>query len=258
MRISLFVTCMNNILYPDTGRAVVTVLERLGHEVEFIESQTCCGQMHLNAGYRHEGLSLARKVLDSFDEAEFIVVPSASCTSTMRHLWNDVAADEGDADFIAASNEFSPKVFEFTEFLVDVLGVTDVGARFAHRVTYHPTCHSLRSLHAGDRPLQLLRAVRDIELIELPNDDSCCGFGGLFAVKNSDTSAAMGLDKIANVASTGAQVLCASDSSCLTHLATLAQKSGHQVPRSTPSSGPFEGFEIKHIAEILAATGAAS
>lgn len=256
MRISLFVTCMNNILYPDTGRAVITILERLGHEVEFIDSQTCCGQMHLNAGYRQEGLSLARKVLDSFKEAEFIVVPSGSCTSTMRHLWSDVAADEGDTVFVAAANEFSPKVFEFTEFLVDVLGVTDVGARFPRRVTYHPTCHSLRSLHVGDRPLQLLRAVQDIELIELPNGDSCCGFGGLFAVKNSDTSAAMGLDKIANVASTGAQVLCASDNSCLTHLATLAEKSGDRVPPFTPSSGPFAGFEIKHIAEILAATGA--
>ena len=258
MRISLFVTCMNNMLYPDTGRAVVTVLERLGHEVEFIDSQTCCGQMHLNAGYRQEGLSLARRVLDSFDEAEFIVVPSGSCTSTIRHLWSDVAADESDTEFIVASNEFSSKVFEFSEFLVDVLGVTDVGARFPRRVTYHPTCHSLRSLHVGDRPLQLLRAVRDIELIELPNDDSCCGFGGLFAVKNSDTSAAMGLDKIANVASTGAEVLCASDNSCLTHLATLAQKSGERVPLITPLSGPFVGFEIKHIAEILAATEATS
>lgn len=255
MRISLFVTCMNNILYPNTGRAVVTVLERLGHEVDFIESQTCCGQMHLNAGYRPEGLTLARRVLDSFEKAEIIVVPSGSCTSTMRHLWCDVAADEGDGELVAAANGMSPKVFEFTEFLVDVLGVTDVGARFRRRVTYHPTCHSLRSLLIGDRPLQLLRAVEGIELIELPDSESCCGFGGLFAVKNSDTSVAMGMDKIANVASTGAEVLCASDNSCLTHLAALAEKSGDSLQVAPTSFGPFAGFEIKHIAEILASTG---
>jgi L-lactate dehydrogenase complex protein LldE len=246
---------MNNILYPQTGQAVVTVLERLGHEVDFVQSQTCCGQMHLNAGYRPEGLKLARDVMSSFERAEVIVVPSGSCTSTMRHLWRDVAQDENDDTLVTDADAFAPKVFEFTELLVDVLGVTDVGATFERRVTYHPTCHSLRSLRVGDRPLQLLREVRGIELIELPESDSCCGFGGLFAVKNPDTSAAMGLDKIANVQASGAEVLCASDNSCLTHLSTLAQKSGSLVPGfNTNSTPPAGAFEVKHIAEILAST----
>ncbi len=255
MRISLFVTCMNNVLYPDTGRAVVAVLERLGHQVDFVESQTCCGQMHLNAGYRPEGLSLARKVIDSFEKADVVVVPSGSCTSTMRHLWRDVATDERDEGLVRASEEFAPKVFEFTELLVDVLGVTDVGAYFERRVTYHPTCHSLRSIRVGDRPLALLREVRGIELVELPEFDQCCGFGGLFALKNPDTSAAMGLDKIANVIASGADVLCASDNSCLTHLSTLAKKSPSLVPGyRTDSVQSQPNFEVKHIAEILAST----
>lgn len=255
MRISLFVTCMNNVLYPQTGRAVVTVLERLGHQVDYIESQTCCGQMHLNAGYRQEGLALARQVMTSFENADAIVIPSGSCTATMRHLWADVATDEGDDALVNAAQAFAPKVHEFTELLVDVLGVTDVGATFERRVTYHPTCHSLRSLRVGDRPLALLRAVKGIDLVALPELESCCGFGGLFAVKNSDTSAAMGRDKIANVYATGAEVLCASDNSCLTHLSTLADKSPNPSGISVRGKNKGPGFEIKHIAEILASTG---
>jgi L-lactate dehydrogenase complex protein LldE len=237
---------MNNVLYPETGRSVVTVLERLGHEVEYVESQTCCGQLHLNAGYRREGLALARKTVNAFEHADLVVVPSGSCTSTMRHLWRDVATDEGDDVLVAAADSFAPRVYEFTELLVDVLGVTDVGAVFPHRVTYHPTCHSLRSLRVGDRPLQLLRAVQGLELVDLESSDSCCGFGGLFSVKNADTSAAMGADKLENVEATRAEVLCASDNSCLTHLSALAQK------RTMDN----RGLEFKHIAEILASTGA--
>lgn len=250
MRISLFATCMNNILYPETNRAVVSVLERLGHEVEYIESQTCCGQMHLNAGYRQEGLKLARRTLDTFQHVETIVVPSGSCASTMRHLWRDVATDEDDLELVADADAMSPRVYEFTELLVDVLGVTDVGAQFARRVTYHPTCHSLRSLHIGDRPLQLLRAVKDIDLVELPSADSCCGFGGLFAVKNADTSSAMGHQKLSMVSSTEAEVLCASDNSCLTHLSGLAKKS-----KGLPTSSIPPNLQFMHIAQILASTG---
>jgi L-lactate dehydrogenase complex protein LldE len=237
---------MNNVLYPGTGRSVVTVLERLGHQVEYVESQTCCGQMHLNAGYRQEGLTLARKTVAAFEHTDLVVVPSGSCTSTMRHLWRDVASDVGDGDLVAAADGLAPKVYEFTELLVDVLGVTDVGAIFPHRVTYHPTCHSLRSLRVGDRPLQLLRAVKGLELVDLASADSCCGFGGLFAVKNADTSAAMGADKLTNVEATGAEFLCASDNSCLTHLSGLAEK----------RAAGTRGLKFKHIAEILSSTGA--
>jgi L-lactate dehydrogenase complex protein LldE len=243
MRVALYVTCLNNALYPATGRAVVTVLERLGHEVAFPEPQTCCGQLHLNAGYRPEGLALARSVIDTFADAEVIVVPSASCAATMRHLWSDAAEDEGDYRLAADARSFGRRVHELSELLVDVLGVTDVGASFPHRVTYHPTCHSLRSLRVGDRPRQLLRAVRGLELVELPEADSCCGFGGLFAVKNSETSTAMGIDKLTHTAATGAEVLCAADNSCLAHLSGLAGAgTGPAVPR------------FVHLAEILAST----
>lgn len=239
IRIALYVTCVNNALFPGTGRAVVRLLERLGHEVHFPEPQTCCGQLHLNAGYRPEGLALARSVLDTFAGAEAVVVPSASCAATMRHLWADAAGDEGDVALAADAAAFAPRVHELTELLVDVLGVTDVGARFPHRVAYHPTCHSLRGLHLGDRPLRLLRAVDGLELVDLPAADSCCGFGGLFAVKNPETSTAMGADKLRAVTSTGAEVLCAADNSCLTHIGGVAG-----AERSP--------LRVAHLAEILA------
>ena len=244
MRIALFVTCMNNVIYPRTGRAVVTVLERLGHEVVFPEPQTCYGQMHLNAGYRREGLALAASVLSSFANADAIVVPSGSCTVTMRDLWAEVATDEGDHDLATRARDFAPRVHEFTELLVDVLGVEDVGARFAHRVAYHPTCHSLRAQRVGDRPLRLLHAVEGLELVEFERPDSCCGFGGLFSVKNPDTSAAMGVDKVADVAASGAQYLCATDNSCLTHIGAVAAHGADPPP-----------FQTIHLAEILASSG---
>lgn len=240
MRVALFVTCMNNALYPRTGEAVVRLLEHLGHEVTYVENQTCCGQMHLNAGYRDEGLRLATSVMDNFEDAEAIVIPSGSCTGTMRDLWADIAGDVGDVALRQRAEAFSPKVFELSEFLVDKLQVTDVGAYFPHRVTYHPTCHSLRAIRVGDRPLELLRHVRGIDLVELPREESCCGFGGLFPVKNADTSAAMGHDKIDAVVSTQADYLCASDNSCLTHLSALASKDG------------TDSFQTIHLAEILA------
>jgi L-lactate dehydrogenase complex protein LldE len=234
------VTCVNNALYPATGRAVVTVLERLGHEVVFPQPQTCCGQLHLNGGYRPEGLALARSVLDTFAGAEAIVVPSASCAATMRHVWADAAGDEGNDALAARAQEMAPRVHELVELLTDVLGVTDVGATFPHRVAYHPTCHSLRSLRLGDRPRRLLESVRGLELVPLPRAEECCGFGGLFAIKNPDVSVAMGTDKLHDVVSTSAEVLCAADNSCLTHLSGLA-------PPEVP-------LRVVHIAEILAST----
>lgn len=241
MRIAIFVTCVNNALYPSTGRAVVRLLERLGHTVCFPQPQTCCGQLHLNAGYRPEGLALARSTMDVLADAEAVVVPSASCAGTMRHLWSDAATDEGDRSLAADAAALAARVFELTELLVDVLGVTDVGARFPHRVAYHPTCHSLRSLRLGDRPMKLLREVRDLELMELASADTCCGFGGMFAVKNSETSTAMGVNKLAAVKESRAEVLCATDNSCLTHLGALAGAAGREDP-----------VRVMHIAEILA------
>ncbi|MFB7713363.1 (Fe-S)-binding protein [Streptomyces sp. NPDC056105] len=245
MRVALFLTCVNDTLYPDTGRAVVKLLTRLGVDIDFPMGQTCCGQAHYNTGYRHEAEPLARKFSDVFGEYDAIVTPSGSCGAMVRELYprmGERARTEGRGDGLAATlAPVVPKTYELTEFLVDVLGVTDVGAYYPHTVTYHPTCHGLRSLGLGDRPYQLLKAVKGLDLKELPGAQECCGFGGTFAVKNSDVSAAMAEDKVRNAGSTGADVLCAADNSCLMHL-------GGTLSRLHTAMRPV------HIAEILAST----
>ena len=224
MRVSLFVTCFNDTLFPQTGRAVVTLLERLGCDVDFPLEQTCCGQMHMNSGHAREGTALARRFARVFAGAEAVVTPSASCAGMLRQ---QLASDE------------RPPVYELSEFLVDLLDVEDVGAYYPHRVTYHPTCHSLRELRVGDRPLRLLRAVRGIELVELPEASECCGFGGTFAVKNAEVSSAMVTDKVRAVLDTGAEVVCAADNSCLMQL-------GGALSRQRT------GVRTAHLAEVLA------
>src|SRR5215218_54670 len=191
VQIALFVTCFDDTLFPATGRAVVHVLERLGHTVAFAEDQTCCGQMHANTGYAVEAIGLVRRFVRIFGDCEVVVSPSASCVAMVRDQYPRLAELAGDAGLAHDVAAIAPRVFELSELLVDVLGVEDVGACFAHRVTYHPTCHSLRLLEVGERPLRLLRAVRDIDLVDLPDAQECCGFGGTFAVKNADTSAAI-------------------------------------------------------------------
>ncbi|KUF15987.1 (Fe-S)-binding protein [Streptomyces silvensis] len=245
MRIALFLTCVNDTLYPGTGRAVVKLLTRLGVEVDFPAAQTCCGQAHYNTGYRHQAEPLARHFSDVFGAYEAVVTPSGSCGAMVRELYprlGERARAEGRGEALArVLAPVVPKTYELTEFLVDVLGVTDVGAYFPHTVTYHPTCHGLRSLGLGDRPERLLAAVRGLTLAELPGAEECCGFGGTFAVKNADVSAAMGADKVRGAESTGAEVLCAADNSCLMHL-------GGTMARLRTAMRPV------HIAEILAAT----
>lgn len=240
MRIALFITCFNDTLSPATGRAVVTLLERLGCAVEFPDEQTCCGQMHFNTGYRRECVPLVRRFSEVFADYDAVVSPSGSCTAMVREHHGRVARAAADAGLSEAVRDTAP-VYELSEFLVDVLGVTDVGAYFPHRVTYHPTCHSLRALGVGDRPLALLRAVRGIDLVELPAADQCCGFGGTFALKNADTSVAMCADKVRHVLDTGAEVLCAGDNSCLMHI-------GGTLSRLRA------GVRTLHLAEILAST----
>ena len=242
MRIALFITCFNDTLYPATGRAVVTVLERLGHSVEFPMGQTCCGQMHFNTGYRPEALPLVRRFAEVFAGYDAVVSPSASCVGMVRDNHRIVAGQFGDPELGAAVDAVAPRVYELSEFLVDVLGVSDVGAFYPHKVAYHPTCHSLRMLRVGDKPLRLLRAVRGIELVELAQAESCCGFGGTFALKNADTSVAMLEDKMRCVGESGARVLTAADNSCLMHIG-----GGLHRLRS--------GVRTVHLAEILAATG---
>ncbi len=243
MRVAIFITCFNDTLFPDTGRCMVELLERLGHEVSFPAEQTCCGQMHINSGYQPEGEKLVQRFARVFTaaEADAVVTPSASCAATVRHELAELAAGSGSEAVADAARDLAPRVFELSQFLVGELGVEDVGAHYQHRVAYHPTCHSLRLLKVGEAPLRLLRAVGGISLRELPSADSCCGFGGTFAVKNADVSAAMGADKVAEIVGSGAEVCTALDNSCLLHLEGLLRRQ-----RS--------GVRIAHLAEILAST----
>ncbi|WP_353951709.1 (Fe-S)-binding protein [Knoellia sp. S7-12] len=241
LRVALFATCFNDTMWPEAPKATVRLLERLGVSVEFPMEQTCCGQMLTNTGYAGEAVPLVARFVDVFGDYDAVVAPSGSCVGSVREQHPMIARLSGDPGLASEVERVSPKVYELSEFLVDVLQVTDVGAFFPHRVTYHPTCHSLRMLRVGDRPLQLLRAVRGIDLVDLPGAEECCGFGGTFAMKNADVSVAMGTDKAQHVTDTGAEVLVAGDNSCLAHIGGIL---GRQ--RS--------GIRRMHLAEILAST----
>jgi L-lactate dehydrogenase complex protein LldE len=232
VRVGLFVACVTDSLMPSSARATVHLLRRLGHRVEFPPEQTCCGQFHHTTGYRREAAHLAQRFARVFRRCEVVVTPSASCSAMVRSGYPRLAEH---APAVAGL----PPVYELTEFLVDVAGVVDVGARFAHRVTYHPTCQSLRGLNLGDRPLKLLSAVRGLDLVELPGARECCGFGGAFAWKNADVSVAMVADKVRGIWESGAEVVCAADDACLLQVnGALSRLSG--------------GVRTRHIAEILA------
>jgi L-lactate dehydrogenase complex protein LldE len=228
VRVALFATCLTDTFFPQTGRAVVRLLARLGCAVDFPLGQTCCGQLHFNTGYRDEAAGLAQRHAEVFAGFDAVLAPSGSCAAMVRDVYPGLGVT-------------TTPTYELAEFLVDVLGVTDVGAYFPHRVTYHPTCHSLRMLKVGEKPVRLLREVRGLDLVELPEAESCCGFGGTFAVKNADTSTAMLGDKMRNVGATGADVLTAGDNSCLMHI-------GGGMSRLRLGVRPL------HLAEILAST----
>lgn len=241
MRIALFITCFNDTLFPDTGKSVVALLERLGHTVEFPLEQTCCGQMHYNTGYQRETVPLAKRFVDIFEPYEVIVSPSASCVGMVRDVYPRIAEHAGDANLAKRVDELTLRVYELSELLVNRLGVDDVGAYYPHRVTYQPTCHSLRVLKIGDAPLRLLRNVRGLELVETVAADECCGFGGTFSVKNAAVSTAMLSDKTRHIVDTGAEVCIACDNSCLMHIEGGLRR--QQV-----------GVRAEHIANILART----
>jgi L-lactate dehydrogenase complex protein LldE len=223
VRVALFVTCIGDALFPEAGIAAVAVLERLGHEVVFPAEQTCCGQMHLNSGYADEADRLAARFARIFGKFDAVVSPSSSCAGTMREHYG------------------LDNVHELSAFLVDRLGVADVGARFPHRVAYHPTCHSLRVARVGDAPYRLLENVTGLELAELSRSHECCGFGGTFAITNAETSSAMLADKCDEVERTGAEYCTALDASCLLQI-------GGGLSRRDSRVRPI------HLAEILAAT----
>ncbi len=239
LRVALFITCYNDTLFPGTGKAVVRVLERLGHTVEFPAGQTCCGQMHWNTGYQAEALPLLSRFVAQFKGAEAVVVPSSSCVAMMRDHYPMMAAELKDVQLQRDVQELLPKVFEFSEFLTKRLGLEDVGAYYPHRVTYHASCHGLRTLHLGDGPMRLLRAVRGIDLVELQGLEQCCGFGGTFAVKNAEVSSAMLSEKTTAILNTRAEACTACDNSCLMHI----QGALHRQRT---------GVQTVHLAEILA------
>jgi L-lactate dehydrogenase complex protein LldE len=228
MQIALFVTCLGDTVTPETGRATVAILERLGHEVVFPAEQTCCGQLHASSGYADQAEALVRRFSDVFAGCETIVSPSSSCVGHLR----------------AHAPALAGRLFELSELLVSRLDVDDVGASFPHRVAYHPTCHSLRVTNVGDAPLRLLRKVRGLELVELERADECCGFGGTFAVKNAETSSAILVDKCDAIEASGAEICTALDGSCLLQI-------GGGLSRRRSATRTL------HLAEILASTGAA-
>jgi L-lactate dehydrogenase complex protein LldE len=229
MRIGLFATCVADTMFPDAARATATILERLGHEVVVPTEQTCCGQMHMNSGYRREALPLADRFLETYGGFDAVVSPSSSCVGTIRELYPQL---------LGVEHPVLARTMELSEFLVHRLGIEDLGATYPQRVTYHPTCHSLRVTRIGDAPLRLLRNVKQLELVELPNATECCGFGGTFSLKNAETSSAILADKCSSIESTGADVCTAVDGSCLLQIGGgLSRRGGH--------------VQAVHLAEIL-------
>ena len=243
MRIALFSTCIGDSLFPDAHKATAVILARLGHEVVFPQEQTCCGQMHINTGYQKEALGMIRTYNDAFADPsiDYVVAASGSCVGAVREQHVRLADRFGSAADVSGSKKSAHKTLDLPEFLVDVAGVTNVGAFFPHKVTYHSSCHGLRFLKLADRPMQLLREVEGIDLVELANAEECCGFGGTFAIKNAETSQAMVSDKVRHIKDTGAEYVTGGDSSCLMNI-------GGYLSR------PHAGVRAIHMAEILEST----
>ena len=236
-RVALFITCLGDQFFPVVGECVVAVLRRLGVEVTFNPAQTCCGQPAFNTGYRDEARRVAARMLDIFKDAEYVVAPSGSCTTMVRVFYPELFA--GDSARLRQALDLRGRMFEFSEFLVKVLKVEDVGASFRRRVTYHDSCHLLRELGIESEPRKLIRAVRGLELVEMQDNKLCCGFGGTFAVKFPEVSVAMAEDKLRAAAESGAEIIVANDSGCLMHLAGAIRRRG--LPLRT-----------MHLAEVLA------
>lgn len=243
MRVALFSTCIGDALFPDVAKATAVIISRLGHEVVFPKHQTCCGQMHVNTGYQREAIPQIENYVDAFSDPSIdcVVAPSGSCTGAVREQHVHVASRYGSKALVDGARNCANKTYDLCEFLIDICGVDQLGAFFPHRVTYHSSCHSLRFLKVGQRPLRLLRNVESIDLVELPHADECCGFGGTFCVKNAETSAAMVTDKTRNIKTTEAEYVTAGDASCLMNI-------GGALSRQ------HSGVRAVHMAEILAST----
>ncbi len=237
MRVSLFVTCLVDQLWPSVGMSAAEVLRRVGCEVMFDERQTCCGQPAFNTGYRKEARRLAQRFIEIFEDAEVIVSPSGSCTAMAHHFCELFQTDES---WLARAEAIAAKTHEFSAFLVNVLGVEDVGASFAGRVTWHDACHALRDLGIKKEPRRLLQNVQGLEFVELDNADSCCGFGGTFSVKYPEISVAILDNKIVAIEQSNVRAVVAADASCLMQIGGRLSRNGSQV-------------KAMHLAEVLAA-----
>ena len=237
MRIHLFQPCFIDQLLPKVGIATVAVLERLGYRVECPTDQTCCGQPPFNAGYPDDARQVARHFLDVFDNADNVVVPSGSCATMIKVFYRRLLAGTPDE---SRAKRIASVTWELSDFLVNRLGITDVGATFPHRVTFHDGCHGLRELDIDAQPRRLLRAVRGLELVEMPDSRTCCGFGGTFAVKFDAISAAMAQVKCQSAAASGAEYVISNDSSCLMQIRGWAERNG------------LPGLRTLHLAEVLA------
>ncbi|MDI4646099.1 (Fe-S)-binding protein [Cohnella hashimotonis] len=236
MKVSLFITCLGDAIYPRVGEAMVRVLAQYGVSLEFPRLQTCCGQPAFNSGYWQEARASAKTILDAFEDSDFVISPSGSCTGMIHHY---PKLFESDPVQLARAERLRDKSYEFTQFLVNVLGVTDVGAHFPHKVTYHPSCHGTRLLGVKNEPMALMSNVRGLEFVPLPFAEDCCGFGGTFAVKMADISGAMVSEKVDHVKETEAEVLVGLDMACLMNIAGNLRYRGEQV-------------RVMHLAEVLA------
>jgi L-lactate dehydrogenase complex protein LldE len=236
-RVSLFVTCIVDQVFPQVGIAMTQVLERLGFQVDFPHAQTCCGQPAFNSGFPEEAGTVARHFLNTFGDAEYIVVPSGSCTSMIAHHYTDIFAS--DERMLQLARSTAPRVWEFSQFLIDVAGVDDVGARFDGVVTYHDSCHSLREMHIKDGPRRLLAKVQGLTLREMEPAEECCGFGGTFSVKFPEVSGGMARTKIDSILKTEAGTVVSVDSSCLMQIQGVIDRA--RLPIRT-----------MHLAEVLA------
>ena len=235
-KVSLFTTCIIDQLYPLVGVSVVRVLRRLGVEVDYPGDQTCCGQPLYNSGFTEQARQLARRVFPSFCDSQYVVVPSGSCAAMMRVFYLDLFAE--DPEWYPQAQKLASKVYEFSEFLVKVLQVEDVGARHSGTATYHPSCHLLRELEVREEPLRLLRGVSELQLADLSRGESCCGFGGTFSVKYPHISEAMGADKVSDVLSTGADTLVSCDMGCLMQIGGILSRRNSDI-------------QVRHLSQLL-------
>jgi L-lactate dehydrogenase complex protein LldE len=236
MKVSLFITCLADSFYPNVGESTVRLLDHLGVAVDFPEGQTCCGQPAFNSGYRDEAKNVAKTMIEAFEQSEYVVGPSGSCVGMIHHYYPLLF--EGDAKWEDRARKFVEKTYELTQFIVNILGKTDLGARIEAKATYHPSCHAMRVMGVRHEPLQLLRQVRGLELIDLPYAEDCCGFGGTFAVKMHEVSGAMVAEKAQHVQETEAEILVGTDMGCLMNIGGRLRYEGLPV-------------RVMHIAELL-------